>query len=116
MAVSCTVAGDFLEVTRDGETVRLSLSVPLDRLSTWLDFDGDMGFWDLHAATRDSVMGEDAAEWVRHLESVDAVDAVQVSRDWSTALGGRLGKVLSLPSSGETTEQPSPPTSGSDSE
>ena len=116
MAVECIVSGDALQVTRDGETVALSLALPLDRLSAWLDLASDLGWWELHQTIRDEIMNDALRDYVQGLEASDAVDAVQVTRDWSTALGGRLGKVLSPSFSGATTEQPSPPTSGSDTE
>lgn len=116
MAITCRVEGDDLIVTRDRKTSRLSLVVPIDRLGLWLDISSNQGFWEEHQAVRDTVMPEAAAECVREVEKVDAIDAVEITRKWSTALGGRLGKALSQPSSGESTEQPSHPTSGEDSE
>lgn len=114
MAVECIVSGDALEVARDGGTVSLSLALPLDRLSAWLDIGTEVGWWELHQTIRDEIMPDSQRDYVQGLEAIDALDAVLVTRDWSAALGGRLGKVLSLPSSGDSTGQLSPPTSGGD--
>ncbi len=110
------VAGEFLEVTRDGETFALSLLVPIDRLSAWLDLDDSGGFWPLHERIRDEVMDTESRAFVQATEKVDAIAAVEVVRSWSLALRGRLGKALSLSPSGDSIEPLSPPTSGSDSE
>lgn len=116
MAVECIVSGDTLEVARDGKTYSLSLAVPIDRLSVWLDLDNDDGFAVLHQKIRDDVMGPAAQKFVGLVEQVDGIDAMEVTRSWSVALRGRMGKALSLSLSGDSTEPTSPPTSGSDTE
>lgn len=116
MAVVCEVAGDDLVVTRDRKKIRLSLSVPLEQLSIWLEIKTDAGFWDTHRIIRDEVLSGDDRVLIEAIEKVDAVDAVQVVEAWSQAISARLGKALSASSSGETTGQSSPATSGSDSE
>lgn len=116
MAVSCMVAGDSLEVTRDGEIFRLPLVVPIDRLSVYLEIPSEMGFWEAHTTIRDTVMNDAARDAVQALEAIDGVDAVEAVRAWLVALGGRLGKALSVSSSGANTEPLLQPISGNDSE
>lgn len=116
MSVSCKVSGDALVVTRDEATLRMALAVPIDRLEVWLEIDQDAPFWNVHQTIRDDVMPDEARDQLATIESVDAVDAVQVTAEWSRAIGVRLGKALSVSSSGVIIEQPSPETSGSDTE
>lgn len=107
------VVGDVL-VVPDG--TRVSLAVGMDQLDVWLEVPVSAGFRETHALIRDRVMPEAAREYVAALEVTDAVAAIEVVRRWSVALNERLGKCLDLLPSGETTGQPSLPTSGSDSD
>ena len=106
------VVGDELLVTHNGETLRLSLAQPWERFDRWLELK-DNGWYELHGAIRDT-MPDSARDQVIALQATNALLAVEVVRRWSGALNARLGKCLSLLPSGESIEQPSPPTSGDD--
>ena len=115
MAIAFEVSGDDLCVTRDRTPTRLSLVVPMARVQTWLDQADGNGAAANHPVIRDQVMPAEAREFVVALEQSDGVAAFAVTAHWSDALRVALGKALLLPDYIETTEQPSPPTSGSDS-
>ena len=109
-----TTAGDVLIVPGGA---RLSLAVPMAVLDVWLEIDeAALSFRQVHDRLRDEVMPADAREHVVAVEAVDGVLAVEIVRRWSRALGERMGKSLLLSPSGASTEPPSPPTSGSDSD
>ncbi|PFG16275.1 hypothetical protein ATK74_0809 [Propionicimonas paludicola] len=107
------VVGDELVVPNGP---RLSLAIPLDHLDVWLDMENSAGWRAQHDRIRDQVMSDQAADAIRELERTDSMLAVQAVRRWVWALNERLGKSLDLLLSGGPTEQPSPETSGSDSD
>lgn len=109
------VVGDDLLVTHGTSTERLSLAVPMDRVQIWIDrVDGGVPA-ENHSIVRDQVMPDAAAAYVREVEQIDGVRAFAIVARWSNALRESLGKALLLPGYTESTEPPSPPTSGNDS-
>jgi hypothetical protein len=113
MADGYEVVGDEL-VVPGGH--RLPLAVPLPALDAWLDIDESQTFRVVHDAIRDLVMPAAAADYVREVEASDGARAVEITRRWSVAVAGRMGKCLSLSDFGGAAALLSPLTSGSDTD
>ena len=114
MADAFEVVGDDLCVTHGRTTERLTLVVPFEAVAVWMEIGGVPLV--VHQRLRDEVMPAEVREYVAAIEAVDGVRAMAITAKWSHALRECLGKAL-LPSlSGETTEPPSPPTAGSDTD
>ncbi|MDQ0735333.1 hypothetical protein [Arthrobacter agilis] len=102
--------------TYDGEK-SVSLLVPFDRLMQMMKID-DVEETEAPEFIMNSIMSEDDAKMLRGLS--DGAEAIQILMQFSEALGKRFGASLgesqgSSDSSGST-DQPSPTTSGTDSE
>lgn len=105
-------AGPVFIVSRGQKVIgRLSLTLPIERIAAWFtvsDADPMAAF----GRYREEVMAEADREWVDSIAAEDGVLALAIVREWSDAVGERLGKLRSQGTSGESSAPPSPPTSG----
>ena len=115
MPDSYEVVGDDLCVTHDRVTTRLTLAIPWDRMEVWLSIPDGVPTG-VYRRILDEVMPAEVRDYVSAIEDIDGIRALEVQSQWVFALGDRLGKALRRMRSGGATPQPSPLTSGSDSE
>lgn len=105
-------AGPVFIVSRGQKVIgRMSLNLPISAIGAWFTIDdrNAMGAFDRY---RNEVMAEADREWVDSIAAEDGVLALAIVREWSDAVGGRLGKLRLRVTSGESSAPPSPPTSG----
>lgn len=104
--------GPLLVVSRGAKVLHsLHLALSMDRIAVWFDI-SDADPMASYGRYITEVMDADDAAWMRTVEAEDGVLALAIMRVWADAVGGRLGKLRSLATSGDSTEPPSLQTSG----